>query len=761
MHQLSRRVERWIKGVGLALTAVFTVGAVVMLPHVEPSAVDVFTLPADDAYLQMVQEARSHFHDSEYIVVVVEAQDPLSLQTLRSVQHVSGDLREIGEVQSVYSLTTVDDVTLEGGVLERSPFVTLETYDRAHLSTRLRNTPLYRDLFLAPSGRAQLIYVLPRASAVPENVAASVQGLIEAADDSSVFAYGPSVARRMITRSVIPQLLRIGVLAALVILVINLLIFGSVGMAVLALLAGALPAVWVVALCPVFDFQLHALISLAPVMTMILATTYSFHVLRVMRLGSRDYKSVLHHSGPVVLGASGTTALGMASLLLTAEQQVRILSILVMAGIVFAVATSLVVLPLLTPRAYPAKVSPWDRLLRRLEYTPVLDSRRMLRLSIGVVLLLVAVGAVGITRVQHDFRAAALFTRNSPAFRLISRYAARAGGVEQLEVVVDTGSAYGVVDEKTYEALTRIHTALEESEQVSQVLSVVPFVAATHGTLTGANAPLQPRTDREVAEALETLEEGRQAMSIGSFLDGEWRRVRYLLWFSDPHVSTADASAHFDDVRAAVAGSMESHLPEAEWNLIGNAARRLRAMSYHTRGLYTSLATFTAAALIIFLLVFRRLRTVTAILLPSLTAVVVYLGFMGWVGMDLSLTFIFTAIMLLGVGNDDALYFTLAARRLARSRGELDAIQGAFTYAGVPIIQTSVIIVFGMLPLLVSTHRALHHVAGLFPVGLMISTGLTLLITPRILYRAIPGLQKKSTRVAASAGQHAEEDTRV
>ena len=760
MHQLSRRAERWIKGTALVVTAALTAAAVLMVLRVEVSGADAFTLPPQDEYLQQSQAARSHFQGTEYIVVTVSAEEPLSPSTVRTVQRLSEELARLDGVASVYSIATVEQTVLEDGVIRRTPLVPAGEYDEGEVRRRLDQTPLYDDLFLPTERPGQFIYVLPRADADDMSVAGAIRGIPAIAEDPDVFAYGPAIARRLIMHAVVPELLLIGSISAAAILLLNVIIFGSLSVAVVASLAGLLPATWVVGFYPLFGVQLHALTSLAPVMTLILSTTYSFHVLRILRMEATSFTALLRHTGPVVLGAAATTALGMACLLVTHEPQVRALSVLVIIGIALSVGVALLALPTVAGRMNLATTSLWDRLLRRV--VTAQGQRRAPRVRLLLILPLlgavVVVGTTGIPSIRLDHRAARIFATGSEPYELMARHSSFTGGSEQLELIVDTGEAYGVIAESAYAGVREIHEALESDPSVEQVVSIVPFIGTAHGTLLAANTVVQPASDRQIAEALETLEEGRQALSIGSLIDAEWQRVRYFMWFADPAASAKDAREELATLTRTVERRVAEHLPDSEWVLAGDGLARLRAKSYHTRSLYISLGLFIAIASVLLGFVFRNLKTVGAILLPAVAALVVYLGITGLGGLDLALALIFTAVMLLGVGNDDALYFSLTFRRFVRVEHRERALSCRGAYSGIPIVQTCLMIIVGSLPRLLSSYRVLRHVAVLFPLAMTVCTVLTLLVTPRIIYHALPGPAPDAAGGRGWVDEHGRED---
>jgi predicted RND superfamily exporter protein len=320
----------------------------------------------------------------------------------------------------------------------------------------------------------------------------------------------------------------------------------------------------------------------------------------------------------------------------------------------------------------------------------------------------------------------------------MQRYTAHTGGLEQLQLIVDSGEEYGFVDPERVASAERIAARLLEHAEVAEALSIVPFLRHTHATLTGADAPTTPTTSRHVAEALETLEQGQQTLRVSSLIDAEWRRIRYFLWFAEPSGTTSSAREALVDIRNTIEAATALHVPESSWTLVGPGLYRLEAKQRSVRGLVGSIALFLAVAGIALAVTLRSPRAVFAILLPPLLALIGYFGISGWIGAQLSVTMLFASIVILGVGNDDALYFTLSYRRFGRQAAERPAdgdraLMETYGYSGIPIVQTTLLIIVGCAPLLLSDYSTLRIMAFLIPVGMLVSTAATLLVTPRIL----------------------------
>ena len=102
------------------------------------------------------------------------------------------------------------------------------------------------------------------------------------------------------------------------------------------------------------------------------------------------------------------------------------------------------------------------------------------------------------------------------------------------------------------------------------------------------------------------------------------------------------------------------------------------------------------------LLLLRSLRWSLLVLVPPLSGIVFYFGTMGWLGIAFSPFTLFMVAAMMGVSNDDILFFALFLTRQRRRMGFREALQASVAMTAKPILQTTTIISVSMAALVLS-----------------------------------------------------------
>jgi predicted RND superfamily exporter protein len=725
----------------ILLALALTVLALIVLPGVETSSEWEPFLPESDEYVQRKQAADQHFASGDFILVTVESDKLFHVDTMRRVNRLTEELSALEPVASAHSLTTVRELTTGSTDASREALIDLEAYDASRTRNRVLGTELYRSLFLANSETAQVIYLVPKQEAETAAIARAILGHPEIADNESVFAYGEPILAYLTAQSVFNELFVLTGVVLGAIFLVSAILYRRILIALLIGATGCLPGLWMMAVFPLLGLKVTMLTTLAPVMTILLATTYALHVIRRYRFRTMSHAELRRRVGPIVLAAAGTTAAGMLSLLVTPFPDLHILAGLVVSGVVLAALCALFLLPQLAKFLHFRSTPFWDSFE---QWVPTVEAGRTNRLVAALVVGVIIVGAViGIPRITYDYRLSDILRPGSPLHDRIERFAEVNGGPEQLVLVIDTGEKYGLVSPDAYSGLVRTHSKLSELEAVTDVVSITPFVGWINGRLEGTQESVQPKRQATIGESLELLSSSSEALSVDSLIDANWRRARMLIRFGDPSLSTREAIAEFTALESEINRIVSNELPEAEQDLFGVSLRVRRNVSYHRDGMLTSILFFFAIVGTIVGLAFRSVRWTLIVLLPTVLAVLFYFGVLGWFTIPLSPVSMFTVALLLGVSNDDVLYFAMTFRQMAKQGSRDEALRHTFNHSGVAIVQTTLLITAGCAVMLVSENQRLALAALVFAVSLIVSTGVTLSLIPRLLYNT-PLMPKES-----------------
>ena len=713
--------------------AAVTIVSVIVVASIPLSSNRTEFMPEQDEYMERVRLAEERFGRSEPIVVVMDVDQPLRHEHLARIDEVTKRAARLEHTATVLSLTTVEDLLLVDGALLQRRLFNPDAHDHTDLLDRVRETPLYRRLFFPESGHAVFTFLLPSPDVDPLAYAGSV---IEALSDLDVRFYGDSVIEYHMVSTTTREFLLLMLLGLAIVLAIEVIITRSLSAGLLLSVVSLVPALWTLALFPVAGARLGLTNLPVPIIVLVLATSYSIHVYRHMTYCDFDVETAVQEISGVVLVAGFTTIVGFLSLTVARSAYLRELGVLIVAGTAFSLACALVLLPQMLrwwTANHASRYVPSDLWLRNLGGVPLRPS-----ITAAIMLLGMAVLAAGIPSIRSRTSFRDAFVASHPVTQAVLYYRELTAADHELTMAVDSGREYGLVGLETFESFRRFGQDLRTAGIAEASVSYVDFVEWLLGRMHGVTHPVRPESDYEIGEALELLSGRMTGLGIDSLVDRSWRHARIVAWVD--LAGAPDAGPPGPRPAApgeAVIGSLEragsAAFGAAEIDLMGMPVTELRRARYLIRSQLISLLLFGCFLVALVLVIFRSLRIAMLAVLPTVAGVVSYFGLMGWLGMLHDVSHVLLVCMLLGVSNDDVLYYLLVYRRMRCRVGHRDAVRMTHRRTGVPIIQTTLIIVAGVSVFYASAITYLGMAALLVTAGLITSTATTLWVIPALI----------------------------
>ena len=710
--------------------AAATVVSVLSVMTLSLSATRIHIVPEDDEYVRRVRSVEEQFGSTELIVMIVDVEGRLTAEDLHRIDRVASRARSLDPDVTVVSLTTLEDLVTDGDAILTVRLYDPAARDQSRILERLDGTELFQKLFLSASGDAAFVFIIPPADAEPVSFAGWV---MDELSDSSVRVYGDPVIIHHTTTTTGREFVFLTLVGLLIVLIVEAAITRSVTGGLLLSTVSILPALWTLALFPVFGHRLDISNLPVPVIIMVLATSYGIHVYRHARHWEFDLDAAVREISNVVLVAGLTTIAGFLSLVLSRSVYLRQLGLLIVIGTAFALVCALVLLPQLL-RLWSAHrrptVRPTDGQRARIGGEPRSPRSVVAAMSVAFITLL-----FGIPLIQSRATFRDAFDSSHPVSTAVAHYRALTGADHEVALIMDTRQEYGLVDLETFDTVRRLQRTLEDELVATRSVSYVDFVEWILGRMAGSVGPIRPSTDNEIGEALELLSGRGVGQGIESLVDRSWRYGRVALsvdlsagggptglrWFS-----TARGQGSIEDITRI--GS--SVLPGIGVSLVGEPMTQLRNVSYLVRSQVVSLALFACFLVVLVLVLFRSARYAVYAVLPTVVGAVTYFGLMGWTGIRHDVTHVLLVCMLLGVSNDDVLYYLLVYRKARESIGRNGAARVAHSITGVPIIQTTLVIVSGVSVFYASAVTYLGMAAFLVTAGLVAATATTLRVVP-------------------------------
>jgi predicted exporter len=433
-----------------------------------------------------------------------------------------------------------------------------------------------------------------------------------------------------------------------------------------------------------------------------------------------------------------TTAVAFAVLAWSAIPALRVLGILVVVGMLVALAASLTLLPALVARR--AAPPPWPRATRALLGISRAPART--RLAIAAALTIALLPGLARLRVETDLRR---MDGSRPAtWAALEAFLGRWGSFDASDfLVADATEAdpalAAVADARRRLGLGRSpleHLLPDRAEQRRRVAAWNDFWAVEGPRFADE---LRAATSAKVFAALApTLERYRERQAVplvgigtwagtpfATLLDGllqptprGWRAASPLSDLNDP-LTPGAVKAERIERRLAAAGI------DGAW--VASRARRPTRLVEVVRSDLAARAAWMAAAMIALIwLLERRPRHVVAIVLPPLLALAWTFGLLGWMGVPLTAFSVIVAAFVGGVGLDNAVYLATPGHRAA---------------ALPPVLGCTVTTLLGVGSLLLATNPLLASAGLALVIGLVACLVACLLLTSllRREERADPG----------------------
>lgn len=706
--------------------------AAVEIPRLLVSGQVSQNLPRGDPVARDAEEAAKAFPPYHFLIVAVESPegDPFHPAVTAAVQRLSDAISRIPGVASVLSLATARDIRIDGEDLSYVPLLGPDgvPVDGEGLRRTVEGTPLFRRFLLSTDGRAAAVYLFLDAGADAGKALEQVRRAASAEEEVRTEIFGTDALTAYIEGSVAPDLALLGLAALLVIFLFQWAATRSLHAAAVLWTMDLLPAIWVLALFPLFGLKLQTETIYVPIITVALATSYGIQIYRNYALErGRRMADVLETVTPVVFSAAVTTMIGFLSLLAASVAIYRLLGVLLVAGILLAMLSALFLLPpLLAPLRirHPVRYARAGLLVRTVAHPAVPVAFAVF----GAFLL------IGLPQVARDYRLEAVFSRRASITGTVAYFRERFGGMNDLEIVIDTGKEYGFTDPAEFRALARLSGDLAGHPGVSHVIAVCDFVEWADGRMSGGTRP-RDLDERAIGEALELLSSGSAGASIDGLIDPSWRTARLIARFDSSGGSSRDTTRRLKELEGKVAADVAAGFPGARTVVTGFPLIADRFLVLTVESQASGIAAYLALAFLFVLAFLRSLRwSLLALLLPA-SGVLVYLGLLGWIGVPLSGVTVLTIAAVMGVGIDGLLCLITFYRRARALAPAEEALRAALEDAAPAILQSSLVIVLALLCMLLSRYSAFVWTGILVAVAFLSCTAVTLLLIPHVILR--------------------------
>ncbi len=549
---------------------------------------------------------------------------------------------------------------------------------------------------------------------------------------------GPTVDAATIDIESQRMLLELAALAGAVAFAVAWLRLGSLRVAVIVLAVAVYSTGAALSILYYTGGTMNLVMTMLPPLIYVLSISAAVHLVNYYRDARREgfgpgapRQALLDGWKPCTL-ASGTTAIGLASLAFSQIVPVRMFGIYSSLGMLASLATVLLLLPVaLTvwpgrratapapPDATADAPTRWDRAVDAI-------CRRHAAIAAGCLLLLAATGG-GLPWLRSTVKLQYRFGAESRIIRDYRWLEEHLGPLVPLELVVHFAGDSEADFLEQLERVIALHERVEQLEEVGAAMSAASF------------SPVVPtgRTARETAERAALRRNApllRQRFRQARFLaEGRGGEQLWRISVRAPALSDIDYGRFVETLRARLDPAVRD-VPGVRITYTGVIPLIYKAQ----RALLGDLVeSFFMAFLMIALVMVCVLRSPTAGMLamvPNVFPAVVVFGLMGWLGIWIEIGSIMTASAAMGIAVDDTFHF-LAWFRASTGGGlsRREALRFAFNRCAGAMVHTTLIGAGGLLVFSLSAFMPIVRFAWLMAVLLLAALLGDLLLLPALL----------------------------
>ena len=754
---MSARVADVVFRLRYPLCAVIVLGFFYFVPSTNFTRIDndlTMWVSKTDPVYQTYERFRTEFGGQRMLLVALKSERIFTVEGLTFIRQVTSDIERVRLVDRVQSLSTANLVRSVPPVspdeepgLEVQPLLDSELNDRTAAEVRrlVLDDPLLRGDLVSLDGTVTVIIVSfdeDRIDAVRGGVIDEIHQAIDPRLPPGMEAYynGSLEISETYNRVTLGNMKTLT--APILALTIGAIffLFRSWRITLLLTVAVLVSTVWTMGLYGAMGFDFNILTSMLPALVMILAIADDVHIVQhfnheLRAGGSKEqaFKSSVEHLLMPLVGASVTTALGLASLATSNVVAVRTFGIGAALGVMVDLAMSLVLVPTLLTFLRPETgVAPQERYLVAPMRGVARFSMRFARPVVLVTLLLLTLAAAGVSRLRVDTNHINFFAADHPLHQSAIVIDEQLSGVYSFNVLLE-GPAGSMQTPDALARMQELQARLGRLPYVRKVVSLADYVTRVNRELNGgaAAAAVVPSSAEAIAQELFVFglsDEGRRELEriVASDYSRAQMSVKLASMSSDlvfEQINQAEREA-----AAVFAGSIITPT-------VTGSGRIFSALDHYL--VVSQLSSFATAFVTVFgviFLVFRSAKFGMLGIVANALPVAAVLGLMGWMGISLNVATVMVASVALGIVDDDTIHFIGRFRRdTAAGMRVPDAIENATIHEGRASLTTAIINSLAYSIMLFQAYKPTAWFGGLLALTMAVAFLAEVLVVPAMI----------------------------
>jgi predicted RND superfamily exporter protein len=669
-------------------------------------------------------------------------------------------------IDDMVSLSTTDDIAVEGGVLQVGPVMRAAPVSREEataLRARTASNQLLADKLASSDGTAVAIYVPIERKDQSYRISREIEQLAkeELSPEQRLYLAGLPVAEDTFGHEMFREMGVTAPLAGLVIFVLLWLLFRRITLIIPAMVVAMFSVVWAMGALIGLGYTVHIMSSMIPVFLMPIAVLDAVHLLSEfydrypsIRDRAATLRAAMEELFRPMLFTSVTTAVGFASLGLADIPPVRVFGAFVAFGIMAAWLLTITVIPaaiMLVPERRFVGVGAtavrsghsWSHGLER--FGAIVFSRAK-PIVAGTVLLL-GIGVLGVTRIVVNDNPVRWFRRGEPV-RVADRVMNELfGGTYMAYLVAEGEGEEPIKDPAAMAYVDRLGRHLEAQPQVGKVTSIADVVRRTNYVLRDADPAYDvvPESREAIGQYLFLVQSSGDPNELDNLIDYDARQANIWVQMKSGDNEEMEAlTASIGELTGAAPAGLT--LRWSGLTYINKVWQDLMVVGMLRAVLGSFLVVF-----VLMTLLFRSIPLGLVSMIPLSLAILLSYALVGFVGKDYDMPIAVCSSLSLGLAIDFAIHFIHRYRERVRETGDLGRTnQVIFGLPARAIARNALVIIVGFLPLTISRLTPYVTVGLFFATLMACSTLATLVVLPglfritgRRLFRRELGLAAK------------------
>jgi predicted RND superfamily exporter protein len=741
---VSRAIAEFVHRRRALLVTIILAGAVVLAPRANITRIDndlTAWFSREDPVYQQYQRFQDEFGGTRTLIIAIEAPSRdrlLSAEGFAYLDRVSGDIERVEAVDRVSSLATATVVDAAPGpaggpdaeLRVRKLVRDLDTMSPADVGRRALDDELLRGDLISADGTVAAIVVFfdeRRIDDIRGEVIERIRGIVRRALPAGFREHinGSLEISETYNRITLENQTKFTPPIMLLTFIAIYAMFRSWRYTLLTMGAVLVSVIWTLGLYNLFGFTYNVLSSMIVPLVIVLAISDDVHILQhygeARRRGTPEeaFKSTVAHLVAPLLGASGTTALGMASLAMSSVVAVREFGLGSAVGVMVDFAISIVLMPTalgwMKPEPAPPPQQAWfENPMRAVAAFTVRRARVVMIAAVAITV----VSAAGLLRLRVDTNHINFFSSTHPLGSSAAVIDSRLAGIYSFQVFLE-GPPDSLKQPDALKRMDRLEAELRTLPFVRKVTGLVDYVKRVHREIGDDRTATVPDDPFLVAQELFVFalgDDGR--VELERVATSDFSRAQITV-----NLASMSSDLVFEQVEKAEAIAAEIFAGSGIRPAVTGSGRLFATLDHY---LVTSqIGSFSTAFVTVFaviFLIFRSWRFGLLAIVPNLFPVLAVFGVMGWLDISLNIATVMLASVALGVVDDDTIHFISRYRKeTARGAGTADAIALATAHEGRAALTTAVINSCSFAVLALSEYRPTAWFGGLLALTMIVA----------------------------------------